>query len=118
MLTQTHKRRKIVAKLHPSEIQRIKDFIQGSVYCFCKNCPDQWFAARDLFGGENYYWSGTPLLELYKWHEHNRSSDAVKMAGIDVGWLLLDVIDDDKRMFDLGEGFTHQYKWTGIEDNS
>lgn len=115
MLNKTHKKRAISAKLNESQIQRIKDFIQGSIYCFCKNCPDKWFTARDLFGGENYYWGKTPLYALYDWHKQNNSSDPVGMAGKDIGWLLLDVIITDKREFDLKEGYTHEYKWTGNE---
>lgn len=117
MLNITHAKRSVAAKIDSEKITRIKDFIQGSIYCFCKNCPNEWFAARDLFGGENYYWQGTPLYELYQWHEQNNSRDPVSMAAKDIGWLLLSVIDGDKRTFELNEGFTHEYRWTGEEDS-
>lgn len=117
MLTQSHIKKNIVAKLENSKIINIKAFIQGSVYCYCKNC-NGWFAARDLFGGANYHWEGTPLYALYDWHFQNKSNNPVDMAGKDIGWILLDVIDGDKRRFDLDEGYTHKYKWTGEECNS
>ena len=46
--------------------QRIIDFLQGAVYCWCKNRKDEWFTTRDLLGGDNYFWQGTPLFFLYK----------------------------------------------------
>jgi hypothetical protein len=36
------------------------------------------------------------------------------MAGKDIGWILLDVIKEDKREFDLNDGYVNEYKWTGI----
>jgi len=110
MITSVHKQRAITAKIGKNEQQRIKDFIQGAVYCFCKNCPNQTFSASSLFGGENYDWSGTPLIALYDWHE-SVNGDPVEMAGKDLGWLLLDVIIEDSRIFEIIEGYTHQYRW-------
>lgn len=117
MLINGHKQRNIVADLSANQHQRIKDFIQGAVYCYCKNKPNMYFAARDLFGGENYRWEGTALIDLYKWHVQNSNNDPVGMAGKDIGWLLLDVIIEDKREFELREKYTHEYKWRGIEVN-
>lgn len=114
MLTENHKSRNIVANLKKDDVQRIKDFVQGSVYCFCKNCPDRYFAARDLFGGKNFHWQETPLMKLFEWHLNNRKADAKEMAGKDIGWILLDVIKEDKREFDLNDDYVHEYKWTGI----
>jgi hypothetical protein len=56
MLNQNHAQKNIAAKLSNDQKLSIKNFIQGSIYCFCKNCLNRWFAARDLFGGENFYW--------------------------------------------------------------
>ena len=39
----------------------IYSFLQGAVYCWCKNFNDKEFALRDLMGGENFEWTGTPL---------------------------------------------------------
>ena len=42
------------------QLDLMKAFLQGAVYCWYKNRKDEWFAARDLLGGDNYYWQGTP----------------------------------------------------------
>jgi len=111
MLVPVHKRRNIVAKINENQKQRIRDFIQGSVYCFWKNSSSNRFTARDLFGGENRDWKGTPLIELYNWHVQNGSSDPMSMAAKDIGWLLLDVLsDDDNHGFRLIEAYTHEYE--------
>ncbi len=89
---------------------RIRDFLQGAVYCWCKNRPDEWFSMRDLMGGENYYWEGTPLIALYE--KHHEEDDAVERAGKDSGWLLKRVIDDDSRNFDTKkEELIRKYRW-------
>lgn len=111
MITNAHRTCAISAKITSEEKQRIKDFIQGAVYCYCKNNKGKAFTARDLFGGENYDWSGTPLVKLFEWHQQNGSSNPVEMAGKDIGWLLLDVIIEDCRLFEIIEGYTHEYKW-------
>lgn len=76
-----------------------------------------YIAARDLFGGKNYHWEGTALITLYEWHKQHNSNDPAGMAGKDIGWLLLDVIIEDKREFELKENYTHEYRWTGVEVN-
>jgi hypothetical protein len=92
--------------------QRIRDFLQGAVYSWCKNRKDEWFAARDLLGGDNYSWENTPMYPLYK------KSNDVEQAGKDAGWLLKQVIADDKRSFETKkEGLVRQYRWTGDEKN-
>ncbi len=92
-------------------------FLQGAVYCWCKNRPNEWFAMRDLMGGDNYYWEGTPLLSLYQKHYDilgKASEDAVTAAAKDSGWLLKRVIEDDKRIFHTKkEGLVRMYKWDG-----
>ena len=93
--------------------QRISDFLQGAVYCWCKNRKDEWFAARDLLGGDNYYWQNTPMFALYE------KSENIEQAGKDAGWLLKKVIADDKRGFETKkEGLVRQYHWNGDEDNN
>jgi len=67
-------------------------------------------------GGDNFYWQGTPMLALYNKHK-GKSSDPVKEAGKDGGWLLKAVINDDKRLFKTKkEALIRQYKWH-IQDN-
>ena len=111
MLTCAHITRATVTKISAQEKQRIKDFIQGSVYCYCKNNKGETFAAHNLFGGSNFNWAGTPLYSLYKWHQQNGSSNPVEMAGRDLGWLLLEVLIDDSRTFEIIEGYTNTYRW-------
>lgn len=92
--------------------QRIRDFLQGAVYSWCKNRKNEWFAARDLLGGDNYYWEGTPMIALYV------KSEDIEQAGKDAGWLLKQVINNDKRFFETKkEGLVRQYRWTGKENN-
>ena len=93
--------------------QRIIDFLQGAVYCWCKNRKDEWFTTRDLLGGDNYFWQGTPLFFLYK------KTENVKQAGKEAGWLLKKVIYNDKRSFQTKkEGMVRQYRWNGDENNN
>ena len=90
--------------------QRIEDFLQGAVYSWCKNNKDEWFALRDLMGGENFYWEGTPMYALYE--KHKGKKNATELAGRDGGWILKKVISNDKRTFETKkEDMTRKYKW-------
>lgn len=96
---------------------RIFYFLQGAVYSWCKNRPGEWFSMRDLMGGENYYWEGTPLLVLYEKHKNNGKEweAAVKDAGKDSGWLLKKVISKDDRHFETKkEELIRKYRWLRI----
>jgi hypothetical protein len=94
------------------EKRRIMDYLQGAVYSWSKNRKGEWFAARDLLGGDNFYWEGTPMYILY-----GKSKD-VEQAGKDAGWLLKKVINEDKPAFDTRKpGRVREYCWNGIEDN-
>jgi hypothetical protein len=100
-----------VTGIAPDAMAAIRHFLQGAVYCWCKNRKDEWFALRDLMGGDNYFWQGTPLIVLYLKHE-GHASDPVKNAGQDAGWILKGVIADDRRSFDTREeGLVRQYRW-------
>lgn len=101
-----------------NEEQRIIDFLQGAVYCWCKNRKDEWFALRDLMGGENYYWKGTPLMILYEKNENINGDTAEEAAAKDAGWILKKMISNDKREFETKKDFqTRKYKWNGKENN-
>jgi len=106
-----------VTGIDKKEIESIYHFLQGAVYCWCKNCPNKWFAMRDLMGGDNYYWEGTPLLVLYHKHKDKLGKSwevAVSGAAKDSGWILKRVIEDDKRQFETKkEGLVRMYKWDG-----
>lgn len=104
------------------EIERqIYAFLQGAVYCWCKNRPDEWFSARDFVGGDNYYWQGTPAFPLYEYYASFEIGDdyAISEAGKALGRLLKRVIVEDKRTFDTRNGYmSRQYRWTGEEDDN
>lgn len=96
--------------------QSIIDFLQGAVYCWCKNRPEEWFSMRDLMGGDNSHWQRTPLLVLYEKHEDKKNKEwqevAAANAGKDSGWLLKRVIEDDKREFyTKKEELIRKYLW-------
>ena len=91
-----------VTGISEAERTAISNFLQGAVYCWCKNRRDEWFSLRDLMGGENFFWQGTPMLVLYTKHEHI-SHDPVTQAGHDGGWLLKRVIHNDRRLFETRE---------------
>ncbi len=96
----------------------IKTFLQGAVYSWVKNRSGEQFAARDLVGGENFEWDGTPLFVLYRKHMDLGKSheSAIEDAGKDLGWLLKAVLSEDKRTFEVGRsGLTAGYRWVGNE---
>ena len=96
----------------------IKAFLQGAVYSWVKNRKGEQFAARDLVGGDNFEWEGTPLIVLYDKHVAlgKDVESAIDEAAKDVGWLLKMVLDKDKRHFEAGRsGLTAGYKWIGNE---
>ena len=102
------------------ELNQMRAFLQGAVYCWCKNHKDEWFAARDLLGGDNYFWQGTPLYALYTHYLEGNIDNhdyAVEEAGKAAGRLLKQVLINDKRIFDTQEGYTRMYIWTGEEEN-
>jgi hypothetical protein len=97
-------------RLTADQKARIRDFLQGAFYCWCKNRPNEWFSLRDLMGGANTLWGGTPLFPLYQ--KYHPVADAVERAGQDGGWLLKKVIADDARTFETREAeLIRQYRW-------
>jgi len=103
-----------VTGITANETQRIYDYLQGAVYCWCKNRLNEWFAARDLVGGENFDWNGTPMIVLFNKHKDKGKSDddAIVEAGKDAGWILKRVIEDDNRNFDdKKESLVRKYRW-------
>jgi hypothetical protein len=108
--SKTPKRRNVV--LSNADKDRIYDFLQGAVYCWCKNRPNEWFSLRDLMGGANYYWQRTPLEPLYDKQVAKGAADPVKEAGKEAGRLLLEVIVNDSRRFDTKvEALIRQYRF-------
>lgn len=91
----------------------IEAYIQGSVYCWCKNKKGEKFYVRDLVGGDNTDWTGTPLLILYTRQIDNGKTheEAMEQAAKDIGWLFNKVLRDDDRRFETGKDWTRWYKW-------
>jgi hypothetical protein len=109
-----------VAGLNGNELERVRDFLQGAVYCWCKNRPGEWFSMRDLMGGVNRNWSGTPLSALYDRHikEGKSPDEAFGCAGQDSGKILKKVIADDKKFeFETKtDALIRQYRWIEVSD--
>lgn len=96
----------------------VKAFMQGAIYCWIKNRKEEAFAVRDLMGGENFDWSGTPLQVLYDKHASAGKDDesACEAAAKDLGWLVKAVLAEDKRTFVAGKaGLVNSYYWVGNE---
>jgi hypothetical protein len=91
----------------------IEHFMQGAIYTWVKN-KEGAFAVRDLVGGVNTDWIGTPLHVLYEKHiQMNKSpEDAFKSAAKDLGWIVKAMIDRDRRRFSfLKSGLVNSYSW-------
>ena len=103
MITKGNSELRAVSGLSSDEERDIINFLQGAVYCWCKNRKDEWFSLRDLMGGENYYWNDTPMIKLWEKHHNLGKDDPVIEAGKDGGWILKKVIANDKRKFETKE---------------
>ena len=95
-----------ITGLTNAQEQRIRDFLQGAVYDWFKNHQNEWFSLRDLMGGANTNWTGTPMEELYEKHIKLRKTapKAVKQAGIDGGHVLARVMELDRHRYDFRQG--------------
>lgn len=101
-----------VSGISADEERDIMNFLQGAVYCWCKNRKNEWFSLRDLMGGDNYYWNDTPMIKLWEKHSNLKKADPVDEAGKDGGWLLKKVVQKDKRKFETKEeDMIRKYRW-------
>ena len=101
-----------VSGISADEERDIINFLQGAVYCWCKNRKNEWFSLRDLMGGDNYYWNDTPMIKLWEKHSNLKKADPVDEAGKDGGWLLKKVVQKDKRKFETKEeDMIRKYRW-------
>ena len=100
-----------------ADIQRMCDFLYGAVRARCKDFEDAQFAARDLLGGANYFWVGTPMQVLFDKYidEGCTDEEAIKRAGQSAGKLLKRVlINDRNRTYVIGDaGLAAGYTWRG-----
>lgn len=111
---------RVVHGVGDGAIHDMMNFLQGSVYCWCKNRKGEPFAARDLLGGDNYYWQDTPMMALYEYYLDGIDDNhdyAVEEAGKAAGRLLYQLLLDDKREFRTWKEYTRMYLWTGEENN-
>lgn len=103
-----------VQGLLDDELQLVRSFVQGAVYCWVKNRKGEWFAVRDLVGGENTDWTGTPLESIYARHIGIGKADneAFESAAKDIGWIVKSVLADDRRCFENDHsGYVARYRW-------
>lgn len=102
-----------------AELQRMRDYLLGAVQAWCRDRHGEWFAARDLLGGANYYWQGTPLIRLYDYYMEQSDQDdeySVRQAGRAAGHILKRVLNEDtKRIYETRTAYTRQYRWVGNE---
>lgn len=106
--------------LDEKDLKPMRDYLLGAVKAWCKDRKEQWFAARDILGGANYYWQGTPLYKLFEYYRDHSNQDvenAVTQAGRSAGHLLKRVlIEDKKRNNETRVEYTRQYRWVGDEN--
>lgn len=121
MLTEPSQLRDVYG-ISDTEKSLIKAFMQGAVYCWAKNCLEKPFAVRDLMGGVNFEWEGTPLYVLYLKYINSGRDDkeAINSAARDLGWLTKTILSKDKRTFEVGKvggrvGEVSSYRWIGNE---
>lgn len=94
-----------VSGITDAQHQRMCDFLQGAVYCWCKNRPNEWFALRDLLP---FYWNDSPLIDLFnKYYDSDEHLDyAIHQAAVDAGWLLKEVLaNEPRRVFESSKAF-------------
>lgn len=89
-----------------SNMQAIRNQIITSVNNWCFKNASKPFAVRDLFGGANNNWKGTPIDELYsrqiKMCKSPRESHA--QAAKDLGKIVKNVLEAEVRVFKVISG--------------
>lgn len=93
--------------------KEICTYLQGMVYAWCATKSRQAFAARDILGGVNFNWRNTPLQPLFDHYRQLGYPDdkAINLAGRAAGWLLMQVLSDDIRVFNTYKGYVRKYEW-------
>ena len=107
----------LTAELSDDEINEIKNFLHGAVFCWCRNCKEdngdqKWFNLNNLIGeATSANWKDTPLIKLFDWHNNN--NDYGDRSIMDAGKILHKLLDSNNRFF-LGEkDGAWQYMWNG-----
>lgn len=96
----------IHAKITPENEQAIKRFLEGVVYCWCRdNKPGVKFDLHKLMGKSNDYWQGNPMKALFDYYEgEQKGGEKNKIkTGHDAGRLLKAVLDEYPAQFGLSE---------------
>lgn len=104
----------VIRKIHAiseTKAREIKNYLQGTIRFHDKVAAGKWFSLRDLMGGANFDWNGTPMQELFE--AYRGRSDAFKVTAKSAGWLLKAAIEDDpcRRYETKKEAFTRMYRW-------
>lgn len=96
-----------VRNLPSAEEKQIHQYLSVLVDACCQNSAGSWFGLRDLMGGANKDWSGTPLQVLYERHVTPGADPryAYSRAAVDGGRLLKQVLDGDQREFESKKGY-------------
>ena len=102
-------------------------FFQGAVCCWCAEHGDAEFSLKNLVGGVNIGWYGTPLQGLFLCHLQVKLAKfekegynevlaeaycaAHKATWGDAGWLLKEALHSDRRTFVLTQSDLNRYIW-------
>lgn len=90
-----------------AELSTISSWVESEIDKYIKSGNTE-FGIKDLFGGENYYWGDNnfPIQTLFtKYHnkyisegytDKGATDEAVKQAGIYVGWIIKSVCRNTK----------------------
>ena len=102
-----------------NELDLVKAYLQGLVYCWIINNSGKRFAVDDLVGGINSDWTGTPLESLFEQQKSlgKSNEDAYSTARRLLGWVLKLVLHEDKRKFKIHKlGTISGYRWINREN--
>ena len=101
---------KQVSNLTAKDEKAILNFLQGAVRAYCKSSKNGWFGLRDLMGGQNNDWGGTPMQILFDRHKTSGASEteAKRKAGMEGGHLLKRMLhEDSSRTYRYSRAFRH-----------
>lgn len=92
---------------------RIKAFLQGAVYCWCANRPDEWFTLRELLGEPAQWGESTPLRALIVKHLMTKPREvALTAAARDGACILQEAMFEDARLFEsMQDAVARKYRW-------